>query len=180
METELIIEGCGFPPLSARGCSQELTVVPQGEFRRTVNGNLAYLGPDQHKYRSVIRCEDKVTLVNEGVLARGMVVRIGCLQRLWQQCQNRCVTLEREAVSGSIVAMDGAQKPLSVRVLDSKTVEVAAHGDDEVAAVIEDKVKANKVFISYRPWLSMRVLSLVLYTDEWGLKAGWTLELEEV
>jgi hypothetical protein len=125
METELIIEGCGFPPLSARGCSQELTEVPQGEFRRTVNGNLAYLGPDQHKYQSVIRCEDKVTLVNEGVLARGMVVRIGCLQRLWQQCQNGCVTLEREAVSGSIVAMDGAQKPLSVRVLDSKTVEVA-------------------------------------------------------
>lgn len=167
METELIIEGCGFPPLSARGCSQELTIVEQGAFRRTVNGDLAYLGPDSHKYRSVIHCEDKVTLVNEGVLARGSIVRIGCLQRLWQQGYGR-VMLEREAVAGSVAAMDAEQKAAEVHVIDSKTVEVVNESGNE------------KIFISYRPWLSMRVISLTLRTDEWGLKAGWRLELEEV
>ena len=169
METELIIEGCGFPPLSARGCSQKLTIVEQGTFRRTVNGDLAYLGPEHHKYRSVVTCEDKVTLVNEGVLARGMVVRIGCLQRLWQQGNGRII-LEREAVTGSVVALTAAQKSVDVQMIDSKTVDVATGCKD-----------ANmNVFVSYRPWLSMRVISLKLYTDEWGLKAGWRLELEEV
>ncbi len=164
METELIIEGCNFPPLSARGCNQELTVVEQGTFRRTVNGDLAYLGPENHKYRSVITCEDKVTLVNEGALARGSMVRIGCLQRLWQQGNGR-VVLEREAVAGSIAAMDAAQNPVVVDVIDSKTVNVVSDAN---------------VFVSYRPWLSMRVISLTLRTDEWGLKAGWRLELEEI
>lgn len=167
METELIIEGCGFPPLSARGCNQELTIVEQCAFRRTVNGDLAYLGPKDQKYRSVIHCEDKVTLVNEGVLARGMIVRIGCLQRLWQQGYGR-VTLEREAVTGSVVALDAAQKAVEMHLIDSKTIQVTSEGDH-----------AN-VFVSYRPWLSMRVISLTLRTDEWGLKAGWRLELEEI
>lgn len=166
METELIIEGCGFPPLSARGCSQELTLVEQGTFRRTVNGDLAYLGPRQHKYRSVVQCEDKVTLVNEGVLARGMVVRIGCLQRLWQQGVGD-VTLEREAVAGSVAAMDSGQNPVIVDVVDAKTIKVT-------------QASQTDVFVSYRPWLTMRVISLTLRTDEWGLKAGWRLELEEV
>lgn len=166
METELIIEGCNFPPLSARGCAQELTVVPEGAFKRTVNGDLTYLGPENHKYRSVITCEDKVTLVNEGALARGAMVRIGCLQRLWQQGNGK-MTLEREAVAGSVAAMDAMQNPVVVQVLDSKTVEVSDS-------------KNEKVFVSYRPYLSMRVISLTLRTDEWGLKAGWILESEEI
>ncbi|MES2252818.1 MAG: hypothetical protein V4482_03930 [Pseudomonadota bacterium] len=172
METELIIEGCGFPPFSARGCQQELSQVEQGAFRRTVNGQLTYLGPKNHKYRSIIRCEDKVTLVTEGVLARGQVVRIGCLQRLWQQVNVEAasgpVTLEREAVAGSVGCLDAFQKSVDVRVVDAKTVEVMM------------ACAAGDVFISYRPWLSMRVISLALHTDEWGLKAGWRLELEEV
>jgi hypothetical protein len=164
METELIIEGCGFPPLSARGCRQELTIVEQGAFRRTVNGDLAYVGPKTHKYKSVIRCEDKITLVNEGVLMRGAVVRIGCLQRLWQQGSKGIMTLEREAVDGSITCIDHLQNQQPVRIIDAKSVEV--FGDN--------------AFVSYRPWLLMRVVALKLHTDEWDLKAGWSLELEEV
>jgi hypothetical protein len=52
-----------------------------------------------------------------------------------------------------------------VDVIDSKTVNVVSDAN---------------VFVSYRPWLSMRVISLTLRTDEWGLKAGWRLELEEI
>ncbi len=164
METELIIEGCGFPPLSARGCQQELSIVEQGTFRRTVNGDLNYVGPKSHKYKSVIRCEDKTTLVNEGVVMRGATVRVGCLQRLWQQGSCGFMTLEREAVSGSIAGIDRRQKSRIVRLIDAKTVELF---DDDT-------------FISYRPWLVMRVIALTLNTDEWGLKAGWVLELEEI
>jgi len=173
METELIIEGCGFPPFSARGCQQELSQVEQGTFRRTVNGQLAYLGPKDHKYRSIIRCEDKVTLVNEGVLARGQVVRIGCLQRLWQQvpvdAASDQVTLEREAVAGSVGCIDALQQPVLIDVVEGKRVRLSMNND-----------AVRDMFISYRPWLSMRVISLNLNTDEWGLKAGWRLVLEEV
>lgn len=165
METELIIEGCNFPPLSARGCSQELTVVDQGTFRRSVNGSLVYMGPVDHKYKSIITCEDKVTLVNERVLARGMDVRIGCLQRLWQQGKPGTVTLERDAVVGSVAVIDGMQKPIGFTIIDSRTVQISS---------------VEPSFLSYRPWLLMRVISLKLYTNEWGLKAGWQLELEEV
>jgi hypothetical protein len=165
METELIIEGCNFPPLSARGCSQELTVVDQGTFRRSVNGRLVYMGPLEHKYKSIITCEDKVTLVNERVLSRGMEVRIGCLQRLWQQGSDGIVVLERDAVAGSVAAIDHTQKSVDFTFIDTKTVQVRS---------------TEPVFISYRPWLLMRVIALKLHTNEWGLKAGWQLELEEV
>lgn len=169
METELIIEGCNFPPLSARGCSQELSIVDQGSFRRSVNGDLVYLGPSTHKYKSVITCEDKVTLVNEGILVRGMVVRIGCLQRLWQQGILGKITLERPYVAGSIVAMDSSQRSVEIVLIDPNTIEIS-----------HQVVENEPIFISYRPWLSMRVVALKLYTNEWGLKAGWQLELEEI
>ncbi len=124
METELIIEGVGFPPLSARGCRQELNLVEQGEFRRTVNGTLIYLGPEHQKYRSMIWCEDKVTLVSEGVLERGAVLRIGCLQRLWQKSQKMDVTLERDAVDGSVVVMDTRQKTQRHVMKDQRRIEI--------------------------------------------------------
>ena len=173
METELIVEGAGFPPLSARGCSQEITLVEQGNFRRTINGELAYFGPQAPKYRSVIYCEDKTTLVNEGVLVRGAVVRVGCLQRLWQKANTDRVELKRQAVSGSVVAVDATQRQVPINVVADQMVQLAEESVDDANGPCD-------VFISYRPWLVMRVLSLKLSTDEWGLKAGWRLELEEV
>eukprot|EP01035_Chromulina_nebulosa_P020442 gene20442-26524_t len=175
--------------------SQELTIVEQGIFHRTVNGELAYFGPPEHKYRSIIRCEDKVTLVNEGVLVRGAVLRVGCLQRLWQQAKPGFIRLEREAVAGSVVAIDAFQKSIPVRIVDFQTVELfwdestdtlAPDINSDIGMADDVCVDNNRcpngadVFISYRPWLSMRVISLKLSTDEWGLKSGWKLELEEV
>ncbi|MDP3372567.1 MAG: hypothetical protein Q8S21_06760 [Candidatus Paracaedibacteraceae bacterium] len=185
METELIIEGCDFPPLSARGCSQELTVVDQGTFRRSVNGSLVYMGPFEHKYKSIITCEDKVTLVNERVLSRGMEVRIGCLQRLWQQGKPGLVTLERDAVAGSVAVIDAMQKPVNFVMIDTKTVQIISDPMESAFSRpaelnFSEPVFSNSSFISYRPWLLMRVISLKLHTNEWGLKAGWQLELEEV
>jgi hypothetical protein len=39
---------------------------------------------------------------------------------------------------------------------------------------------ADDTYVSYRPWLDMRVVTFSLNTNEWGLKAGWRLELEEI
>jgi hypothetical protein len=169
METELKIEGGGFPPFSARGCTQELTLAEHGYFKRTINGVLCFLGENETKYKSVIRCQDKTTLVSDGVLGRGQVVRVGCLQRLWQKVKegDEEVTLGRSAVLGSISVMDANQNLIDFEVVSENRVRIV-------------KAPKQDVFISYRPWLHMRILRLQLFTDEWGLKCGWYLELEEV
>jgi hypothetical protein len=38
----------------------------------------------------------------------------------------------------------------------------------------------QKGYLSYRPILTMRVISFHLETDEWGAEVGWTLTLEEI
>ncbi len=169
METVLVIEGSGFPPLSARGCQQILSCVNQGEFRRTVNGDLCFVGNQGGKYQSVISCEDKTVLVSDGVLARGNLVRVGCIQRLWQTGHVDIVELEKEAVEGSIGVVDCLQEPVPFEVINSKTIRLLC-----------DEEQIKDCFVSYRPWLWMRVIQLRLFTDEWGLKVGWRLDLEEV
>lgn len=166
METQLLIEGGGFPPMSARGCHQTLTLVPQGTFRRTVNGELCFMGVSPPKYQSIIGCEDKNTLINEGVLSRGALIRVGCLQRLWQKGVVGLNALSRCAVDGSVVVMTDQQDAVSFIMRDEKCVEVKAD-------------TCGDFFISYRPWLWMHVVDLKLFTDEWGLKATWRIDLEE-
>lgn len=165
METELIIEGGGFPPMSARGCHQTLTLVPHGEFRRTVNGDLCFMGSHDAKYRSIIGCDDKNTLINEGVLGRGALVRVGCLQRLWQKGEVGVNMLSRAAVVGSVCVMTQQQEVVGFTMIDEKTL------------CIENVER--EIFISYRPWLWMHVVDLKLFTDEWGLKCGWRIDMEE-
>ena len=67
METELVISGVGLPPLSARGCVQELVPLAMGQFRRTVNGDLVFLGTNGKKYRTSISCEDKAVIATDGL-----------------------------------------------------------------------------------------------------------------
>lgn len=162
METELILSVGGFPPLSARGCVQELTPVMLGSLRRTINGTLVYVGKPQQKYRSVIKCQDKSVLASEG-LGRGSLVKVGCIQRLWQRVDSGQLTLERDPVEGSVAAVDTFQTPVTIKQIKDRTVEVAGKG-----------------YVSYRPWLTMRVMSFQLMTHEWGVKGEWKLELEEV
>ena len=84
METELILSVGGLPPLSARDCVQELIPIEQGRLRRTINGELIFVGKQWSKYRSVIYCTDKTTLATNGLIP-GTVVKVGCIQRLWQK-----------------------------------------------------------------------------------------------
>lgn len=167
MESELILDRGGFPPLSARGCTQHLIPIGTGILRRTINGTLVYAGNTlAHKYRSVISCEDKASLALEG-LWRGSEVRVGCIQHLWRQSTDKEVLLERDPVEGSVFAATSIRENVEIQNITGRKVALVKGG-------------LEKVFVAYRPWLEMRVTSFTLMTDEWNLKAGWRLELEEV
>jgi hypothetical protein len=172
VETELVISGAGFPPLSARGCVQELIPVSLGHFKRTVNGDLVLLGSPEKKYKSTISCDDK-TVIATDKLAIGDSVEVSCIQRLWQKCPGaqgdpeRVVTLDRLPVDGSIYALDEKHRPVPMTPLDGKTVRV------------DPMDNTQSCFVSYRPRLTMRLTRYRLKTDEWGVKTGWEMELEE-
>jgi hypothetical protein len=169
METELILSVGGFPPLSARGCIQQIIPLEQGKLRRTINGELIYIGSPISKYRSIIYCTDKASLATEG-LNPGAPVQVGCIQRLWQKVMpdpdNKPIMLERSPVEGSVSAIDGKQNPLEIQSVNNQEIQLK---DRQVIC-----------FVSYRPWLNMRTVRYNLQTNEWGLKAGWQLELEEI
>lgn len=125
MESVLLLSVGGLPPRSARGCIQELFPVNQGKFRRTVNGELVYLGPQTVlKYRSVVRCHDTSVLASEGLFP-GQSLKIGCIQRLWQKASSQSVVLERMPVAGSVLAMGGDQKPIQITSGQDRTILLA-------------------------------------------------------
>ena len=169
METDLILSVGGLPPLSARGCVQELMPINNGTFRRTINGVLLHLGHEL-KYRSIITCEDKTSLATQGLMP-GSLVRVGCIQRLWQKVNGEeTVTLEREAIEGSVWAVDSNQQSIAIRQIVGQSVDLMPFSTPT----------DGECFITYRPWLIMRVITYSLTTHEWGLKTGWRLELEEI
>lgn len=175
METELIIEGMDFPPLSARGCEQQLTLAPQGQFRRTVSGKLCFIGQKSKKYHSIIKCHDTTVLASSHIFNRGDTLRVGCLQRLWQKTTGGRLLLERKAVEGSIAVIDQQQNPIPFQIIDDEIIEVFAPSIEQNTI----SLKPN-FFCSFRPWLNMKILDIKFYASEWDFKSGWQLELEEV
>lgn len=176
METELIIEGISFPPLSARGCEQQLTLSPQGQFRRTVSGKLCFIGQKSKKYHSIIKCSDTTTLASSGVFGRGDTLRVGCLQRLWQKTTGGIVHLERKAVEGSIAVIDQKQNAIPFRVINNESIEVISSSQADLNAT---SAKPN-FFCCFRPWMTMKILDIKFFASEWNFKSGWQLELEEI
>lgn len=172
-ETLLQINRNDLPAFSARGCHQILKPLKNGELRRTVNGELCYLGHRaHHKYASTIRCSDQFVPPFENFW-RGEDVTISCLQRLCQKIigdgEKETFQLERPGVSGSKrVAADDGQEILLYRT-EKQSVTFAAPPE-----------KGKVMFVSYRPFLKMRVTSFHLETDEWNGKISWRLELEEI
>jgi hypothetical protein len=175
MQTELTINRGGFPPFSARGCQQSLEPLATGELRRTINGDLLYTGKKgHHKYKTTITCQDQAPPALEGIW-RGEAVTVCCAQRLWQEISvdkdnaELLVNLERPAVEGSIVALKDGTEQLPVQTIDSKQLAIKA----------PFKI-GDKVYISYRPKLQMRVINFHLVTNEWQQTCGWRLMLEEI
>lgn len=172
MQTELILSIGGLPPMSARGCIQELRPIPQGEMKRTVNGELIFIGNNKHKYYSKITCNDKEVIATEGLQIGGFV-KVGCVQKLCQKIdsseKNLTVTLEREPVSDSVFVIDEEQNEYNNFSLEGSLVTFQM-----------SDIKIRRLFVFYCPQLDMRVKSFTLSTDEWAMKTNWILELEEV
>ena len=152
METQLTLSMGGFPPLSARGCTQTLTS-PPAHFVRTIEGQLICLGPKIKKYVSVIEGSDVNVLSTDNLMIPGTELEVGCIQHLWQRVKGGPFTLSRTPIADSLCFMG--------QVLDA--YEAPEEG-----------------FVSYRPLLKMALKSYTLSTDEWGLKTKWRMELEEV
>lgn len=168
-ETDLIFlrrePGNIFPPFSARECTQTLTPLRQGEWRRTVNGTLIHVGGEGHrKFQSLIQCKDKATPAFEGFW-EGSGLRVGCIQTLTQTVPPgpSQSLLERESVSRSL--QDRAGKQWSTPQCREKVITLPPTFPGG--------------FLIYRPWLEMRIKTYHLETDEWGATVGWSLTLEE-
>ena len=93
------------------------------------------------------------------------MLRVGCIQRLAQKADGAFVLLERDPVEGSVCAVMPNQKRAVIQEVTGRKVLLEQEG--------------GGAFVSYCPWLDMRVVSFSLTTNEWGLKAGWRLALEE-
>jgi hypothetical protein len=78
------------------------------------------------------------------------------------------VTLERDAL------------PDSIQIFDAGNREIADFSVVGRAVAVRPPTLSANLFASYYPKLEMRVTSFVLTTDEWNMKSGWQLELEEV
>jgi hypothetical protein len=167
METMLTLSVGGFPPLSARGCEQTLSVINDGDMRRTINGTLV-LNKNQpiKKYKSIIKCKDKTSLASFG-LYPGKDIMVGCIHHLFQAGNVGDNGLERPFVDGSIQVIN-INRELIPFIIQNKTIH------------IEQTNNMDPIFISYRPLLSMRVVRYELFTYEWSLESGWELELEEI
>jgi hypothetical protein len=154
--------------LSARGCEQSLTPIQQKIFKRTLNGDLVAVGQPILKYETTISCQDKTALATEG-LCPGMRVDVGCIQRLWQKTEasptEKDILLERKPVDGSISVVNEKGHNLMFHMLSERTIRVPATD--------------GPCFITYRPWLSMKLLTFQLTSNEWGMTAGWSLQLQE-
>lgn len=169
METELTLSLGGLPPLSARGCYQELTPVVQGLWRRTLNGILTYIGLEDVKYKTLITCKDKTVIATESFLP-GNPLEVGCIQRIWQKVDldkdNKSIKLKRPAVKGSVFVVNELGENEDIKELNEQ--EITFNNRDEL------------MFVSYRPVLTMMVKDFKLHVDEWGMTGGWSLMMEEV
>lgn len=173
METDLTLAGKGLPPFSARGCHQILKPIVNGEYRRTIEGQLLFLGDESHcKYQTRIQGQDKASPALDQWW-RGQQVQVGCIQRLCQEFQGdgvkKNLTLLRQPVEGSLIIHDEERNEYTFSAIEGKTM-ISSHPPSQ----------GKRLFISYRPLLEMMVTHYTFETDEWGHVVKWSLELEEV
>jgi hypothetical protein len=155
-ETNLILGFSGLPPKSARNCTQELSPIPNGEFKKSINGELLFLETTERKrYRSVISCRDTNSPIISGIWV-GSQILVGCIQNLWQVISpgELGIKLIRPAVDQSICVINSLGDAIKFK---STKDEVELH-----------KTYKERVFVGFRPWLTMKVIDFSLETDEWG------------
>jgi len=167
-ESNLILGVTGLPPESARNCVQELYPIPNGEFKKSINGNLLFLeSTERRRYRSVISCKDINSPIIDGIWI-GSQINVGCIQNLWQSINigETKTGLIRPPVNDSVSVVNSAGKPIKFSLIDNE--------------VILEQTHQEKIFVCFRPWLTMKVVDFSLETNEWGMSGGWKIILEEI
>ena len=112
----------------------------------------------------MIKCSDKASIAFDS-LWHGSQVKVGCIQRLWQKLAGKQTVLSRDPVLGSVIAQDADLNTIEIKDIKGRQVNLAQ--------------TLNDGFVSYCPWLDMRVVDVSFETDEWGMKVSWQLVLEE-
>jgi hypothetical protein len=165
----LQISGMGFPPYSTNNCTQTLEMIPQGEFVRTLEGDLVFVGTTQnHKYKTLIQGED-VNAPTLSMLSCGRQVLVHCIQPLWQEIAEPQAVLHRPpSVSEPIAAI--TQQGDSVQVIEETPQHVRIIDDDA----------PFPIFLVYYPILSMLVRSFTIEGSTEEQPTNWRLELEEI
>jgi hypothetical protein len=168
-ESNLIFDGFEMPPESARNCVQELYPIPNGEFKKSINGNTLFLeSTERRRYRSAIFCRDVNALIIEGIWI-GSQIKVGCIQTLWQSINagETTIRLTRPAVDKSVCALDCSGNPVKFNLQNNVDVKL-------------NEAPKEKIFVCFRPWLTMKIIDFSLETNEWGMSGGWKLILEEI
>jgi hypothetical protein len=163
METQLLFSIGGTPQFSSRGCMQELKPLVKSPMLRSLNGNfIKNIKPVEMKYISTITCKDEIPFAFDGIYP-GVDVSVGCITPLIQKITSDKMVLSRDYVNGSLVAYDMSQKKISIKKVDGRNVFLSEKSG----------------FLSYRPWMKMKVVDFEVKTNEWDMKNFWVLKLEE-
>ena len=165
---EIILGIAGLPQERAKNCVQELFPVANGEFKKSINGNLFFVETsNRQKYRSIISCSD----LNSPIINKiwiGTQINVGCIQNLCQVIQpgETVLDLVRPAVANSIRVTNCLGQSVLHSILGNQ--------------ILLQKPNNQKFFVSFKPWLTMLVTNFSMKTNEWKMESGWTLELEEI
>lgn len=166
-ESELIIEGIVFPRFSSRGVRQTLTNIKTSELKRTINGELLYLGQaSHHKFKCLIQCQDLKSIgLND--LWVGSMVNVSCIVPLIQRFEG----------VGPFALMRKARGE-SIRVDDTFGHKFDCEFDGDKTISINGPLGPYE--ITYLPILQMRITAINTGVHEWDAQEQWSLELEEV
>ncbi len=165
---EIILGISGLPQERAKNCVQELFPVANGEFKKSINGNLLFVETsDRQKYRSVILCRDLFSPIIDRVWI-GTQINVGCIQNLWQVIYpgEISVDLIRPAVADSINVVNHLGQSVPFFVSENR--------------ITLKELSDQKVFVNFCPWLTMMVTNFSMKTNEWEMECGWKLESEEI
>jgi hypothetical protein len=167
--THLTIQGVGFPPYATQACTQVLEAIPQGDFVRSLKGDLVFLGnKGAHKYRSTLEGTD-ANPPAFGSLFSGQVLTVHCIQRFFEEVTGPHVRLTRPAVPTSLYAVDALGQPVAFE----------EEAEDQ-SVTIPNWTQDPSIFVSYCPVLRMAVLSFSLTSKGEGSGTRWSMTLEEV
>ncbi|MBF0560729.1 MAG: hypothetical protein HQL37_01685 [Alphaproteobacteria bacterium] len=176
VSTVLTLSGRDIPAWSARWLDETLEMMPLGEIRRDVNGNLVDLTLSlERKYRCTLYCRDREAPPLDGVY-RGTTLTVGCVTELVIP-----VSLASGSATGTAARTIVAGSARGYRNSGSSYQQAASVSVSGAAIRIGfgDSSSGN-AFIAYRPSLSMMVSAIRYGSGEMRAQRPWSMVLEEV